>query len=271
MTGKPIYETKALFQQNMLEEQQEPLMSFYRELFAPYGVASVHDASIGAGGTTLPVARLGIVVSGSDLSENLLSRARENFARHKLYPELFLADFRTVGPLMRRAVDCMMSTGNSLPHVDLQGFHRFLASSYACIREEGLLFFDIRNWDALVKERAPMHAIAPKVMTAAEHRSVYLLFNWHDDGSVTFTFANSTDRNGLHEGIEFLTAPPYYPLLRGDVKEALAVNGFELIRFIDLDSLWIHQSAQKPKTGDFEADFDAIQWYGVLARRRSRR
>lgn len=73
-----MYETPVLFNQNMSKEQQDKLLNFYKEVFNDYDITTIHDCSIGAGGTTLPLAKLGYKVSGSDLSETLLNKAKEN-------------------------------------------------------------------------------------------------------------------------------------------------------------------------------------------------
>ncbi len=266
MSGQLIYDTEVLYNQHMGDGAQKRLTEFYDALFSSYGIKTIHDCTIGAGGTTLPLSKLGYVVSGSDLSENLLSRAALNFSQNGFAPDLFIADLRYIGEKLGRKVDCMMSTGNSLPHVNLDGFNEFLKSTRKVMNEEGLLFFDIRNWDSIVREAPLIHARDPHIMTAEEHRSLYLLFNWHDDGSVTFSFATSIDKNGKHVGMDVIKCPVYYPLLRSDIVKSLEAHGYELIKFIDLDSIWIANSMAKDKCGNFEKDFDNIQWYGVLAR-----
>ncbi len=269
MSDQLIYDTVALYNQHMSDESQQKFIEFYKQLFSGYTISKVHECSIGAGGTTLPLSKLGYSVSGSDLNENLLNRAKLNFSQNGYELELFIADFRHVGEKLNKKVDCMISTGNSLPHVNLDGFGEFLKTSHSSLNENGLLFFDIRNWDALVKEAPIIRAGDPKIMTAEEHRGFYLLFNWHDDGSVTFSFASSIDRDGKHISIDVIKCPVYYPLMKTDIINSLEMHGFELIKFIDLDNLWIAKSMQKEKKGDFETDFDNIQWYGVLARKKS--
>ncbi len=268
MSDNTLYDTPALFGQHMSEDDQRIFTAFYRELFAGYAMRTVHDCTIGAGGTTLPLAKLGYAVSGSDLNENLLNRAKVNFADAGFSPHLFSADLRNFGDALPGKVDCVLSTGNSLPHVDLNGFGDFLRSASSKLGAGGLLFFDLRNWDAILAERPIMHAIDPKVMTEREHRSVYLLFNWHDDGSVTFSFATSVDRDGKHVSLDILSAQTYYPLLRRDIEAALFEHGFDRIRYMDMDAQWLAPGMEKEKTGDFEKDFDAVQWYGVLAAKR---
>jgi hypothetical protein len=262
-----IYDTNALYGQHMDNDSQEKFVKFYNELFSEYKISTIHDCSIGAGGTTLPLAKLGYVVSGSDLSENLLNKTKTNFSDNGFNPELFIADFRNVGEFLNQKVDCIISTGNSLPHVDLNGFNCFLRSSHEKINDNGLLFFDTRNWDTINEERPIINAIDPKIMTAEEHKSVYLLFNWHDNGSVTFTFATSIDKNGQHFSLNTISAPVYFPLLRNDISKGLKNNDYELIKYIDMDKYWLGKGMEKEKRGEFEKDYKNIQWYGVLARK----
>ena len=260
-----IYDTPVLYNQHMSEQDQFNFKTMYRKIFMDCNIHSMHDCSIGAGGSTLPLTKMGYIVTGSDLSENLLHKAQENFETNGVRTELFIADFREIGSFLKEKVDCIISTGNSLPHVDLEGFKQFLVSAKNGLNENGYIFFDLRNWDTIVEEHPIMHAVDPKIMTAQEHRSVYLLFNWHDDGSVSFIFATSIDRFGKHDHIDFIEAPVYYPLLKNDIQSYLHNCGYRLIRYVDMDEVWLGQGMEKPKSGQWESDFTNIQWYGVLA------
>ena len=76
------------------------------------------------------------------------------------------------------------------------------------------------------------------------------------------------EREQLLGKTNLLFAPTYYPLKLSTYKSALYDNHFEFIRCFDLDSIWIHPSQQKPKTGSFDEDFHQIDWYGILARKK---
>ncbi len=206
-------------------------------------------------------------MSGSDLNENLLNRAKRNFAECGFAPDLFLADFREIGAHMAHKVDCMISTGNSLPHVDLEGFGAFLQSASEALGSHGFLFFDIRNWDALAEEKPIIRAMGSKTADTGERKSLYQLFNWHDNGSVTFSFATSIDQDERHVGMDVISCPAYYPLRKDDIVERLTRHGYRPLKFVDMDGLWIGRHMRKAKIGDFERDFPNIQWYGVLARK----
>jgi len=262
-----IYDTPILYGQHMDNDSQNKFMEFYRSIFSNYKISSIHDCTIGAGGSTLPLAKLGYTVSGSDISENLLNKCKENFLNNGFSPNLFIADFRYIGDFIDTRIDCLISTGNSLPHVDINGFNVFLQTSNKILFKDGLLFFDIRNWDTINDERPIIHAMDPIKMTSDEHISRYLLFNWHDNGSVTFSFATSTDKNGKHDSIYVISVPVYYPLFRKDISKSLKENGYKIINYYDMDKYWLSKGMEKEKKGDFEKDFEKIQWYGVLAQK----
>ena len=262
-----IYDTPILYGQHMDDESQNKFKEFYGSIFSKYIISTIHDCSIGAGGSTLPLAKLGYSVSGSDINENLLNKAQMNFSENGFFPRLFIADFRFIGDFFDEKVDCIISTGNSLPHVDLNGFDIFLKSSYNKLNRDGLIFFDIRNWDTINDEKPIIQAINPKKMTAEEHMGIYLLFNWHDNGSVTFSFATSIDKNGKHDSLYVISVPVYYPLLRKDISKYLTENDYTIKKYYDMDKYWLSKGMEKEKVDDFEKDFENIQWYGVLAQK----
>lgn len=264
-----IYETAALFNQNMSKEQQERFKDFYKNVFQDYNIKTVHDCSIGAGGTTLPFSKLGYKVSGSDLSKTLLNKAKENFKEAGYDVELFVSDFRNVKNDLPKSYDCIISTGNSLPHVNNQDVESFVKQVHCKLNENGLLYIDMRNWDSILDEKPIFKAKDPFVMTEEQHTSLYLIYNWHDDNSVNFVFATSTDKNGKHDSVKFVDAPTYYPLRYVDYKEILERNGFEVIKCFDCDRLWSSFHGEVEKTGDFEEDFDNISWYSILAQKNS--
>lgn len=262
-----LYETSALFNQNMNEKKQKKLLDFYGQVFNGFNIEKIHDCSIGAGGTTLPLAKLGYNVSGSDLSESLLTKASENFKRSGYDIELYLSDFRNLGETLHTTYDCIMSTGNSLPHVNNADVLDFIKVVSTKINKDGLLYIDIRNWDKILKEKPIFSARDPIVMNENEHTSLYQIWNWHDDQSVDFIFATSIDKNDKHEKTSLTFAPTYYPLKFTDYEKMLSNCGFEIKRCFDVDYLWLDSNVDKSKTGDFNEDFYKIQWYAILAQK----
>ena len=262
-----LYKTSALFNQNMSRKQQEKLLEFYKQVFSDYQITNIHDCSIGAGGTTIPLAKLGYQISGSDISENLLGKAKANFEAEGYNIELFVSDFRKLSEVLSNTYDCIISTGNSLPHVDNQDVSNFIHRISTKINQNGFIFIDIRNWDKILNEKPIFKARDPFVMTEEEHVSLYQVWNWHDDRSVDFIFVTSIDKKGKHEKTSLTYAPTYYPLKYADLEKMLNENGFEIKRCFDVDYLWQSSNEEEIKTGNFKDDFDKINWYAVLAQK----
>lgn len=267
MDNKQVYDTEELYDHHMDNESQKNFMDFYGKLFSKYKIKTIHDCSIGAGGTTLPLAKLGYTVSGSDLSRNLLNRAKINFEKNGYHPDLFVADFRYFGNNLNENVDAIISTGNSLPHVNLNGFNDFLHSASKKLNNNGLLFFDIRNWDKMVREKPLIATIGSPNVTSQNSINKYMIFNWHDNGSVTFSAATSVYNNREYISLNVVHTPTSYPLLKKDIKNSISKNGYKLINFIDMDDVWVNKNWRENKSGDFDKDFDVIRWYGVLAQK----
>ncbi|QSX04642.1 class I SAM-dependent methyltransferase [Sedimentibacter sp. zth1] len=263
-----LYETPALFNQNMSKEQQDKFLKFYKEVFNEYNITTIHDCSIGAGGTTLPLAKLGYKVSGSDLSKILLDKAKDNFSNEGYDVELFESDFRNLKNNLDGTYDCIISTGNSLPHINNTDVESFVKSIYSKLNSNGLLYIDIRNWDKLLSEKPIFSVRDPLVMTKEEHTSLYLIYNWHDDNSVDFVFATSTDILGKNERVVLVNSPTYYPLEYKVYEKVLKENGFIIKKCFDVDYLWSSFHKNEAKTGNFDKDFDRISWYGILAQKK---
>lgn len=262
-----LYNTSALFHQNMSDHKQIQLKNFYHKVFHSLKIKTIHDCSIGAGGTTLPLKKIGYEVSGSDLSENLLKKAKENFSQAGYDIPLFVSDFRDIKDTLKEKYDCILSTGNSLPHIKNDEISNFVKDIYHKINDGGYLYIDMRNWDKVLDEKPIFQARHPLVMTAQEHTSLYQIWNWHDDGSVNFIFVNAKDRDGKHVESSLLHAPTYYPLKFSEYCKMLESSGFIIIECFDMDPIFLNETDNLHKTNHFKNDFHHIQWYGILAKK----
>ena len=66
----------------------------YETVFSGKSIRTLLDVSIGTGSMTLPIADLGIAISGSDLSQNMLDRCRKKCEARNI-PANLVADSRT--------------------------------------------------------------------------------------------------------------------------------------------------------------------------------
>lgn len=263
-----LYNTSALFNQNMSEDKQTKFVDFYKKVFSDFEISKIHDCTIGAGGTTLPLAKIGYEITGSDLSENLVNKAKENFALEGFTTDLFAADLREIHNYIDNDYDCVISTGNSLAHVNNEDVKGFIENVSKELSSGGLIYIDTRNWDKTLVERPIFKARDPMVMSAEEHVSLYQIWNWHDDNSVDFIFVTSTDKNGKHVNTSYTYAPRYYPFSLDFLINSFEDNNMEIKGFYDVDNLWLGSPNEDKKIGDFHKDFQYIVWYGILAQKK---
>ncbi len=112
--------------------------------FSPRQVRTLLDAGCGTGGHAIPLAKGGYEVTGIDLSETMLDRARRKAEEQGLNLSLHVADLRHLA--LNRVFDacvCMFAVLGYLPqNRDIQ---QALTSIRAHLREGSLFIFDCWN------------------------------------------------------------------------------------------------------------------------------
>lgn len=79
-----------------------------------FHVKKALDAGCGTGVHTIILARLGVDVTGFDISPEMLDKAQENAEREKVEPELYRAEFEYLPEEWRGAYDTVFCLANSL-------------------------------------------------------------------------------------------------------------------------------------------------------------
>ena len=216
-------------------------------------IRSFRDVSIGTGGLTLPLAELGVQVSGSDLSEVMLDRCREK--SKKQGPSLILqqADFRNVSEAFPGAqFDCVGSTGNSLPYVGNREIPGVLAQMDRLIRPGGWLYVGLRNWDRIVQEHQRFYFYHPTLLSDCE---MHLIQVWddHSDGSMDFNLIYTFTQEDKLLQKEVFTEH-YYPLPRALLLDTLRAMGYTM------PSLYCMPA-------QFGIPAENAEWYCILAQK----
>lgn len=208
--------------------------SVIREVLAAEGTrppAEVLDCTCGIGTQALPLAQMGFRVTGTDVSEEAIRRAREEATDRGLAPHLLPADVRAVHEAVDGPFDAAISCDNSLPHLLTdEDITRALASIHACLRPDGLFLASIRDYDELAKQRAAGVPMTIHGSPGSRHASGQA-WEWSAEadrvGIVLFTLRESTDSQwqvGVHQ-------TTYRALLRREMEAALRHTGFRSIRW----------------------------------------
>lgn len=216
------------------------------------GIRSLLDVSIGSGSVTLPLAELGTAVSGSDLSGAMLDRCRDKAAARGYAVELHQSDFRELSCWAGRSFDCVASTGNSLPYVSNGQVRSVLAGMDALVREGGWLYFDLRNWDRILRERKRFYLYNP-FFDGETRVNLVQAWDYHPDGTMTFNLLYTFEREQRIVQQEIFEEH-YFPVPRQLLLDELARLGYGEIRLFPFPAM-LRQGAEE------------AEWYCVLARK----
>lgn len=157
----------------------------WETILAGKSIRTLLDVSIGSGNLTLPLLDLGVTLSGSDLSENMLQKCREKAAVKGHSIDLCVSDFRELNRNLSGQFDCVASTGNSLPYVTNQEVLSVLEQMDSLIRPGGYLYLDVRNWDRILRTRQRFYLYNP-VFHGNTRINLVQAWDYNADGTMDF-------------------------------------------------------------------------------------
>ncbi|RSM72828.1 class I SAM-dependent methyltransferase [Kibdelosporangium aridum] len=204
-------------------------------ILAQHGVEppkSVLDCTCGIGTQALPLAQRGFRVTGTDLSEHAVRRARREADERGIDIRLHAADVRRVADVVNEQFDAVISFDNSLPHLltddDLT---QALVSARECLRPDGIFAASIRDYDALVRDQ--VHGVMPRIH---DGRISGQAWTWSDDYrtiEITVFVIEGERANVL--------STTYRALRRQELTDALQAVGFQDIRWLDPETSGFYQ------------------------------
>ena len=125
--------------------QAAALASLIDEHWGP-SARTVLDAAVGIGTQALGLLALGFRVTGSDLSQAAVDRARREAVARHLPLTCFVADFRAL-PVRAASVDVVIACDNALPHLETpREIETALAECFRCARPGGGCLVSMRDY-----------------------------------------------------------------------------------------------------------------------------
>lgn len=216
-------------------------------------IQTLLDVSIGSGNLTLPLLDLGVVLSGSDLSESMLQKCREKAAAKGCHLDLRTSDFRELNRNFSGQFDCVASTGNSLPYVTNQEVLSVLEQMDGLVRPGGYLYLDVRNWDRILRTRQRFYLYNP-VFRGDTRINLVQLWDYNPDGTMDFNLLFTFEKENKIVQKEVFQEH-YHPVSQRILLDKLAALGY--------DSPEIYR--MPAYAGKF--DEDKHDWYAVIARK----
>jgi len=187
--------------------------AFFRTVFRAYQVHKILDCACGTGHDLHLFKTLGYEVYGSDASEAMLAKARENLSSRGLDVPLKQVDFRELPQHFDTHFDAVVCLSTSLPHLlEEAQILQTLESMRAVLRDGGILVLTQGLCDRQLRER-PRYI--PVIQTrdfsrlfvmeyAAETLTIDILDLLHTEQEHAFDVASVTYRIVLHADYERL-------------------------------------------------------------------
>ena len=225
----------------------------YETVFSGKSIHTLLDVSIGTGSMTLPIAELGIAISGSDLSQNMLDRCRKKCEERNIPATLVCSDFRTVSEKFGEQFDCVASTGNSLGYVSNEDVLKALEQMDALVKPGGYLYLDLRNWD-MILEKKPRYYLYNPSFIGDTRVNLMQFWDYPPDGTVDFNLLYTFEQNNRIIQKEHFVEH-YIPIPRQLIVDKLRALGYQ-----DLETMLMpaHFGSFDPVTSE---------WYCIIARK----
>lgn len=248
-----VYDRADIYDLLENEDRYKVYRKHWETVFKDRYVKTLLDVSIGTGNVTLPAADLGIRISGSDLSESMLKRCREKAEAKKLCTDFRHCDFRTAAEHFQEKFDCVASTGNSLPYVSNEDVLKTLEQMDSLVKPGGCLYFDVRNWDRILRERNRFYLYNP-FFDGDTRINLIQVWDYHEDDTMTFHLLYTFEKdNKIFQKEKF--EEHYIPVKRKILLNKVRQMGYEDITVMNFPAVFE------------KVDIETTDWYCVIAKK----
>ena len=248
-----IYNSADIYDLIENEDRYQAYKKHWEYLFKDKKISFLLDVSIGSGHVTIPVTDLGISLSGSDLSKDMLRNCARKLEDKGITPDLKQADFRDLSCWDNRKYDVVASTGNSLAYVSNEDVIKTIEQMDLHVNDGGYLYIDSRNWDKVLKERSRFYLYDP-FFVGDDRINFTQVWDYNADGSMTFNLLYTFEKNNKiyrKERFEEHYIPVSKELILNKIKE-LGYKDFKTYMF--------------PAYAPFE-NIEDVDWYTILAKK----
>lgn len=248
-----IYQKADIY--DLLEDREhiEIYKRHWAALVKDKGIHSFLDVSIGSGSVTLPLAEMGIEVSGSDLSEEMLEKCKGKAQNAGYNMNLKCSDFRDLSCWEGKEFDCVASTGNSLPHVQNMDVLKALEQMDSLVKDNGYLYLDMRNWEKILHDRNRFFLYNP-VFIGEDRVNLIQVWDYHADDSMTFNLLYTFEKNNqIFQKEEF--EETYYP-----IKREMIIDKLKSLGYTEINIQCFPACFSMP-------EFERVEWYCIMAKK----
>ena len=201
--------------------------------------SAILDCACGIGTQSLGLAKLGLRVTGCDLSPRAIERARLEASQRNLNIHFSVASMLDLTCLTEASFDAVICMDNALPHLGseeqlLQAAEQMRSR----LRPGGLLMASIRDYDRLINEKPAVQGPS-FYLDEGRRRIVFQIWDWID--SREYIFHLYITRELAKEWQTFHTCGRYRAIRRDELAVILRQAGFRNPRWLTPDESGFYQ------------------------------
>jgi glycine/sarcosine N-methyltransferase len=165
--------------------------STFEKLVQKYDMKIVLDAGCGTGFYSIMLAQLGLHVTATDISAQMLRKAKQNAKHMNVQIDTIQTSFQGLNESVHNKFDAVLCLGNTLPHIlteeellqSFKGFHRILNTG-------GRIFLQLLNYDRILKYRE-------RILNIKEvDDKIFIRFYDYERESIVFNILTIQKSNG---------------------------------------------------------------------------
>ncbi len=203
--------------------------TFFKDLFKQQHVKRVLDAGCGTGMHAILFADWGYEVIGTDLSGEMVKKAKENALKSASKASFIKAGFGQLRSKVQGEFDAVTCLGNSLPHLlTKDGLAQALRDIYSMLSNGGVFVTQNRNYDKVMAEK---NRFMPLEAATLDDREIlfFRLLDFCED-SIGFNIVTFTKDQGKWSYV--VKSTKHRPILKDELETLLSEAGFTDLQFL---------------------------------------
>jgi 2-polyprenyl-3-methyl-5-hydroxy-6-metoxy-1,4-benzoquinol methylase len=193
--------------------------STFQMLVQKYDMKIVLDAGCGTGFHSILLAQLGLHVTATDISEQMLRQAKRNAEHMSVQVDTIQTSFQGMNESVHNKFDAVFCLGNTLPHVLteeelIQSFKSFCE----LLNSGGRVFLQLLNYDRILNFRE-------RILNVKEvNDKIFVRFYDYERESIVFNILTIQKSGGQME--HSLNSVRLFPWRSSDIVRSLKDAGF---------------------------------------------
>lgn len=179
------------------------------------------DLGCGSGLDSIALSQIGLEVTGFDISEGMISRAKRNAELYKVNPAFMVSEIHKIDNRFHNSFDLVSSLGNTIANIEPSKMPSSLSKVNRILLPGGKFIMQILNYAAILNKRERIISI-----NKTGRDTIIRFYDFLDD-HMDFNILKFDNEN---PGVRSIITTTIYPYLSDTLKKLLNEAGFTNIR-----------------------------------------